>query len=306
VFRKIAKWFGIGIVVLLLALGGFLLRNRRTPSPTDLSKSVQLASPPAVLKNAVTLKVVTYNVHDLYVASDHRPERMRGIADALVALDPDIVGFQESFIAGDRALLIAGLEKSRLKHHQYFPSASVGSGLLISSAWPIEEYFFFRYTKGGMWYRINHGDWWAGKGIALARIALPDGNGFIDFFDTHAHAGYGFRPYDAIRLSNMMEVPPFIDRAAVKTSPAIIAGDFNCREKSEQYAALKVGNVLDRMLPENTGPDHIFAVKNAKYTFELLDSKTIEGTVPIEGGTSELSDHAGYMATIRITPIAAK
>ena len=46
----------------------------------------------------VTLKIVTFNIHDIYFVSTDRTERMRAIANKLSGLDPDIVGFQESFI----------------------------------------------------------------------------------------------------------------------------------------------------------------------------------------------------------------
>ena len=100
----------------------------------------------------------------------------------------------------------------------------------------------------------------------------------------------------------MQEVLPFIDQTATKSSPIIIAGDFNCRVGTEQYAALRVDEILQRTLDGDTGVDHLFAYKSKGYTFELLKSDVIEEMFPVEGGESELSDHAGHMATIRITP----
>lgn len=65
-------------------------------------REVALSNPAHGLTKAVTLKIVTFNIHDIYVASTHRAERMRAIGEKLCALDPDIVGFQESFIRRDR------------------------------------------------------------------------------------------------------------------------------------------------------------------------------------------------------------
>src|SRR5690606_4091093 len=127
------------------------------------------------------------------------------IAERLVALDPDIVGFQEAFIAADREVLQAGLAASRLQHFQYYASGTVGSGLLIASAFPIREAWFCRFSKSNPWYKFNEGDWWAGKGVALARLELPEGGGFIDFYNTHAQAGYGNPAYKVVRNFQMAE-----------------------------------------------------------------------------------------------------
>ena len=87
-------------IILLIVIALFLLYwailimaipfNLRTPSETDLSKSTLRVQPPPPLANEVTLKIVTFNVQDLYAVSKHRPERMRGIAQTLRDVDhPD-------------------------------------------------------------------------------------------------------------------------------------------------------------------------------------------------------------------------
>jgi hypothetical protein len=96
-----------------------------------------LGKPLHGLTKPVILKLVTFNLKDTPVVGADRPERMRAIAAKLCTLDPDIVGFQESFIEKDRNILIEKLKKgSRLQYHQYYPSRVAGSGLLISSAFP--------------------------------------------------------------------------------------------------------------------------------------------------------------------------
>jgi predicted secreted protein len=90
----------IPAIVLLIAIALFLLYwailimaipfNLRTPSETDLSKSTLRVQPPPPLAHEIALKIVTFNIHDLYAVSKHRPERMRGIAQTLRDLDhPD-------------------------------------------------------------------------------------------------------------------------------------------------------------------------------------------------------------------------
>ena len=279
--------------------------NARTPSETDLSKSVQLAQPPPPPAKGVTLKIVTFNVYDLYAISKHRPERMRGIAQALRDLDPDIVGLQEAWVEKDRQIILDGLTGTRLEYHQYYPSGLVGSGKFILSAFPIAEAFFHRYTKNGKWYKPYHGDWWGGKGVALARIELPEG-GYVDFYDTHAHAGYGTHEYDADREAQMQELADFVNDSATRTSPALVVGDFNCRQGSPAFEEAVNGAHLEWMMKGDPRIDNIFAAKDGHYTFEVLDCVPIERKIPVPGGETRLSDHSGFMSTIRITPNPAE
>ncbi len=296
----------IVIIVLLPWAILFFARplNARTPSDTNFSKSAMLANPPAPLAKPVTLKIVTFNVHDMYVISWNRPDRMRGIAETIKALDPDIVGLQEAWIEADRKVLFDALAGTRLAFDHYYPSGLVGSGLYIVSAFPIREAYFHRYIRNGKWYKPYHGDWWSGKGAALARVELP-GGGCVDFYDTHAHAGYGSNEYDADREAQMSELAKFMNEASTKTGPAFIVGDLNCREGSKAYDSLVSEADLVRMMSMSPRIDNIFAAKNPRYTFELLESNEIDRTITLpNGGHTSLSDHMGYVSTVRITPVA--
>jgi endonuclease/exonuclease/phosphatase family metal-dependent hydrolase len=288
--------------IILLAASPF---NARTPSPTDLSKSALMAAPPKPLAKEITLKVVTFNIHDMYLISRDRPERMRGIGQALVDLDPDLAGIQEAWVEQDRNTLIEAAAGSRLKYHKYYPSGTVGSGLLILSAYPIVEPFFHRYEKNGKWYKPYHGDWWGGKGLALARVQLPNDAGFIDFYDTHAHASYGSDEYDGDRETQMHELAAFIKASATGTSPALAVGDFNTRTGTKAFGIAVEEGGLEWMMTGSPRIDNIFAVKNPHYTFEVLDMAPIDRKIAIGRRETHLSDHSGYISTIRIKPVIA-
>ena len=290
----------IAVAALCLVVGVAARLNRRTPSETDLSKSKLLAEPPAPLSEDITLKIVTFNIHDLYVASRHRPERMRAIAETLCALDPDVVGIQEAFIEKDRDILIEGLGGSRLAYHHYYPSALVGSGLLTLSAFPIVETFFIRYEKAGDWYKVYEGDWWAGKGVSLARLELPDGAGFVDFYNTHAQAGYGNPEYNIVRAAQMEDLAGFVGASATRTSPAFLVGDMNCRPNSQEYQIAADDGRLTRLMSQASRIDHVFGVRNARYTFDVVDTVPIHRNITVSGGQSRLSDHTGYMSEIQV------
>ena len=288
-------------LVILAAAAPF---NAWTPAETDLSESALLTAPPTALDQPVTLVLATFNIQDLMVVGRHRPERMRAIGAMLTEFDPDIVGIQESFIEPDRQVLLDALANSRLKYHHYFRSATVGSGLLTLSAYPITEAHFYRYQHDGKWYKPYHGDWWGGKGVSLARIQLPDDAGYIDFYDTHAHAGYLNRAeYLGVRKAQMHEMAAFLGASATQVSPAFLVGDMNCAPGGPDFQIALEEAQLVRLMAVGSGVDHIFGVRNPRYTFEVLDSQPIRKAVPIGPNRRvRLSDHTGYLSTIRITP----
>ncbi|MDQ1256248.1 MAG: sphingomyelin phosphodiesterase 2, partial [Candidatus Hydrogenedentes bacterium] len=247
-------------------------------------------------------KIATFNIHDLLVVAFDHKARMRAIGEVLTELDPDIVGIQEAFIEADRAVLFEAIEGSRLQYRQYFPSGIAGSGLLTLSAYPIREAFFHRYVQGGKWYKPYHGDWWGGKGVSLARIELP-GGACVDFFDTHAQASYWTRnEYLGIRKAQMRELAAFVGASATGAGPAFLVGDMNCRPGAPDFQIAVEQGKLKRVMAVETPIDHIFRVENPRYRFETLDTRPIEGTVDLGGRQSRLSDHTGYMSTVRVTP----
>ena len=55
-----------------------------------------------------------------------------------------------------------------------------------------------------------------------------------------------------------------------------------------------------RVMTLDTSIDHIFAVQNDGYSFEVLDTVPIRGEIPVPGGTVGFSDHTGHLSTLRI------
>lgn len=258
---------------------------------------------PYCLKKIVTLKIVTYNVRDIMIVSSHRPERMRAIGKRLCTLDPDIVGFQESFIEEDRKILMNELEKgSRLKYHQYYPSRMVGSGLLISSAFPIRETSFHQYEDSNPSYKVWEGDYWAGKGVALARIELPHGNGYVDFFNTHTQAGYGNPEYKIVRKKQAKGLVKFMNESRENIAPAFLVGDMNCGPGEDAFEIAIKDAYLLRIMKIDSGDDHIFAIRNSNYSIKTLDTIRIDGVIIIDKQLIPLSDHSGFVTTVQISP----
>ena len=255
------------------------------------------------LSQNLTLRMVTFNIQDTYIVGTNRPERMEAIAGKLCDLDPDIVGFQESFIASDRKILIDSLVSgSRLQYHQYYPSLVGGSGLLISSAYEIVDKSFHRFAASNPFYKIWEGDWWGGKGVALAKIKLPLDAGFLKLYNTHTQADYEKSDYEDIRLNQLSNLVKFIRETKGSQSPAILIGDINCLEGDIEFQALiNDGNLL-RMMDMESGLDHIFAIQDDLNAFNILNTAEIHEEIVVETGITTLSDHPGYMTTLSITP----
>lgn len=307
IVKRLLVFLVAGFFLLLAVLEArvWLTKDHVGVETDYMAKSGLLKSPVAPLSAPLTLKIATFNIQDTWVVGQDRPERMRAIGTKLSILDPDLVGFQEAFIEDDIAILKEELKTSRLQHWQYYPSGAVGSGVLIASVWPIVEVFFHQYTVAGQWWKIYQGDGAAGKGVGLARIQLPDGAGFIDFFNTHAQAGYGNAYYDVVREQQMTEFGEFISGARLPTCPAFAVGDLNAHIGEPDYeAAIKHGH-LKRLMNKESRIDHILAVDDPAYTYEVLDTVEIAERFTIRGKELELSDHSGWMSTIRILPAAA-
>lgn len=263
-----------------------------------------VARPPAVLHKSIRLKLVTFNVHDIRLVSGYRQERMRAIGKLLADMQPDLVGIQEAFVSADREILVEQLRNTRLKYYKYFPSGLVGSGLWILSAFPIQETHFHRFPKNGKLYKIWHGDWWAGKGIALARVRLPDNNGFLDLFNTHIHARYdhgqSVDEYSGDRRHQLGEVTRFIRTLEIKTIPSIVLGDFNSTVTDEDHRVAVTATDLESLSVIDTRIDHIYARRNPHYQFHVSGSEEIVETVGIYGKKVPLSDHSAFISRVEI------
>jgi endonuclease/exonuclease/phosphatase family metal-dependent hydrolase len=265
---------------------------------------------------------VTFNIADGYLFTTNRPERMRAIGALLTELDPDIVGIQESFVEKDREILLDALSKSRLRYHADYPAATVGNGLLTLSAYPIVETVFHRFQNNNPWYKIHQGDWWAGKGVGLARIRLPSGSR-IDFYNLHAQAERNDAANSKVRFLQMGELAAFINNTKTVTAPAFVVGDFNTRMGRPDLQQAVEGARLKPAVTLDPGIDSIFAVETPGYSIAAVD------TIPITGETTgnnsalflaraptpkelwrmhfgsrevtPLSDHKGFMSTVTIT-----
>jgi endonuclease/exonuclease/phosphatase family metal-dependent hydrolase len=301
---------GLRLLALLLlgpwvVLFAALFWNDYTEIDEYLEDSAFLQSPPPEWKADQVIKIVTFNIQDLPFGTEYEdnPERMRAVAKELSSIDPDVAGFQESFSAKHRKILIDELrDHTRLQHFQYFGSGMVGSGLLTASAFPVVEKYFHRFTDSNAWYHVSEGDWWAGKGVSLSRLEVAQDK-YLDYYNTHAQADYGRAANEAARLRQMEAAAAFVRRSLARTIPAIFAGDTNCRQGEPDYQALVTGADLTRTMLLQSGIDHIFAVNQSSYDIEVLSTSVIEPVIRTNDVELRLSDHPGFVSELNISPV---
>ncbi|MHC4952838.1 MAG: endonuclease/exonuclease/phosphatase family protein [Planctomycetota bacterium] len=250
------------------------------------------------------LRIVTFNVHDLLVA-DRRPARMRAIGRELGRLAPDWIGLQEAFKSANRDELVKELERvSGVDYHTlYFPSGMYGSGLFVLSRHEIERAVFWRYSKNGAWTQFKHGDWYAGKGVAMTRIRVEGSH--IDLFDTHAIANYLNASYREDRTVQMRELAAFVEAEATTAAPAFVLGDLNCRHGQPEFALGTAGleDLIETIAPDLQGRiDHILVRPHAGYAVQARRFLRLREGKDDAGKPIDLSDHDGYVLDVAIEP----
>lgn len=69
------------------------------------------------------------------------------------------------------------------KSFSIFNSGVIGAGLLVLSKYPIITSLFHSWTVNGYCHRIQHADWFGGKGVGLCRIRV--GDLFVHLYNAH-------------------------------------------------------------------------------------------------------------------------
>lgn len=177
-----------------------------------------------------SLHILTLNCWGLKYISQYRSERLLEIGKRLANYQPelDIVGLQECWTYADyRAIRDA--TKPTLPYGKFYHSGIFGGGLVVLSRLPIIESSMHRYPLNGRPTAFFRGDWFVGKGIACARLLLPDGK-HVEVFNTHLHAPYEKEPNDSYichRTAQAWEIAKLMRAAKERGSLVIGLGDFN-------------------------------------------------------------------------------
>ncbi|XP_035915890.1 putative neutral sphingomyelinase isoform X2 [Anopheles stephensi] len=117
-------------------------------------------------------------------------------------------------------------------------SGVVGSGLAILSRYPIVSAFFHAWSVNGYMHRIQHGDWFGGKGVGMAKISVNDQ--LVHVYVAHLHAEYNRQcdDYMAHRVIQAHDTAQFIESTRGQSVLQVLAGDLNTEPGDLAYRVL--------------------------------------------------------------------
>lgn len=256
-----------------------------------------------LIAHKAEIRVCSLNVWGLKYISKGRRARIGRLARDLPKSNCDIIALQELFVGSDFEKIQEFMQRSH-PHSVWFRAGVVGSGLAIFSSFPIVHSWYHPYRLSGKFRQWFHGDWFAAKGIAHARVLLDD-NEHLDVITTHLIANYGkgTDEYLVQRYAQTFELSKYIDR--LNSDAFILLGDFNYNTSHPafkgvmennlftkfRFAQVPIGNTFNLPTSANHKPkepeeaiDHIFYGS----ALNLKNSSLI-----LEDG---YSDHAGVSA----------
>jgi len=271
------------------------------------------------------VRVATLNVWALPGPFSKKVDkRMAAIGDRLHALDVDAIAFQEVWTAEARGLLLEAGRRVGLEHVWHKDAAIGGSGLLVLSRLPIERKRFDRFALRGYPERLDHADYYGGKGFV--KMELRTGAGPITLMDTHLHARYAKDMPNEYRPQRAAQVVELAFAARESRNPVVTLGDFNFEEPQAEYRVLTglagfrdVAAELDRRddtvwggnAYRGTGHpgkriDFVF-VRNGSRTAVVARrvERIFDQTLRFKGRKGSYSDHAGLLAELELEPRAS-
>uniref|UniRef100_A0A1B0DRC6 sphingomyelin phosphodiesterase n=1 Tax=Phlebotomus papatasi TaxID=29031 RepID=A0A1B0DRC6_PHLPP len=185
----------------------------------------------------ISLSILTINIWGIPFVSKDREARVRRIAEELATGRYDVVSLQEVWSETDFQYLKSQSE-AVLPYSHYFYSGVVGSGLCVLSKYPIVAAFFHAWSVNGYVHRIQHGDWFGGKGVGLCKISVQGHP--INFYTAHLHAEYNRKcdDYMAHRVIQAFDTAQFIQQTRNDNIVQILAGDLNTEPGDLAYRVL--------------------------------------------------------------------
>jgi endonuclease/exonuclease/phosphatase family metal-dependent hydrolase len=274
----------------------------------------------------VKLRILTLNVWGLpWPVGTLVPARIAAIGDTLPGLAPDLATFQEAWTADARIALARAGARAGLVHAFPAPAGERQGGLLVLSREPLRDARFVPYTLNGFPERIDHADYWGGKGYVAAEVGSA-GDAF-SFVATHMHARYAASGQDAYGGHRMAQVVELAIALRALRGPLVAVGDFNFEEGFEEHAVLTgmtgladVARALDRREDTVRWPESVVrplgrGSARVDYAFfrsgdgaslrPLSIERVLDRTIGLGGRTTNYSDHAGLLVELELARGAA-
>lgn len=161
---------------------------------------------------------------------------MRGILEYLAANPYDILCLQELWISGDFERLRDALQPI-YPHTRYYDGGLIGSGLAIFSRYEVVSTKFHIFNTNGSPWRLSHGDWYSGKGIALVVVRVD--RILVACFNMHLHAEYGKSRASRLgtRIVQLWEARRWMDALCCNYHAVVVCGDLNTCPDELPYQA---------------------------------------------------------------------
>lgn len=258
-----------------------------------------------------TLRVLTLNCWGLWWVAKLRPERIRGIVRFIRDNDCDIVFLQEVWVHSDYEFIRDNTSDIyRFAHHYKSGSLLKTSGIVILSKWLPKLIHFEPYVLNGSPFYFWHGDWFAGKGVAYARVDLENSVS-LHLFSTHTHAYYKenervLDQYSVHRVCQSYQLARFINFISDTTfnrhgdtlDLIVVAGDFNCTSSEMPYKIVTtMANLTDclKLSKSNSNNSnniiHTYKIRpngaqknNINAETSSIDSSCLSGSIPETAG----------------------
>ncbi|KAM7356999.1 neutral sphingomyelinase [Cochliomyia hominivorax] len=271
---------------------------------------------------SLELSILTLNVWGIPFISSDRHERMQHIGKELSTGKYDIVSLQEVWTEKDSNTL-QELTKSMLPYSHYFYSGVIGAGLLVLSKYPIVSSLFHSWTVNGYCHRIQHADWFGGKGVGMCRIRV--GDIYVHVYNAHLHAEYNIKndDYKTHRVIQAFDTAQFIEATRWDSAVQILAGDLNTKPTDISYKILlytsqmkdtcnndavatnecKQNSYTSKKVlarnPQGYRIDHIFVRSSDNIKTTILEYKLpLPDRIP--GKKFSYSDHEGVQVRLRL------
>ncbi len=268
------------------------------------------------------LRILTLNTWGLPAPLSRLPEtRMAEIGVRLRDLDVDVAAFQEVWTRGSRRALRAACAPAGLVHAWTNHVAFGGSGLLVLSRLPITSAHFERFSVRGRPERVDHGDYYGGKGFLRISLAHPEGP--LSLYTTHLHARYADDVEHAYVPQRIAQIVQHASALWSAEEPTLAVGDFNFSESDVEHRVLCGLAALRDLAAEldqreatalHSNPyrsaakpdrriDYVFARDgvHARVT-PLRIARVLDEIFSLEGRAASVSDHAGLLAELEILP----
>jgi endonuclease/exonuclease/phosphatase family metal-dependent hydrolase len=194
--------------------------------------------------------------------------------------------------------------------------------LLVLSRHPIESVRFETFSLPARPPRLDHPDYYGGKGFVRARLRTPEG--IVNFIDTHLHARYGndvSHEYRAYRVGQIVQLAMETLRT---NEPLIVVGDFNIRQSDPEYRVLQgLTGLRDAAAESDTSQPTITRSNPYRSTSDKPDRRidfvfvrdgvqrrilsqttriVFDEVFPIAGEMNSYSDHVGVWAEFVLEP----